>query len=239
MRRSQSARALVRQRAVSPSTGRENDRLRGDAEHRALDELDAWRMRAVPDSSTPLEVEDLVRLLRDCVTSLGLEPAVVAGFTTNTVHYYRRKDIIDPPEGRTAAARWSLRHLWQVAGARLAGHLGLVTLAQARDVIRGADTEVLLAFLAARVVDARARDAVRRPAARPATPERTRGAARPLSGRGGGRVAEPASQPVRMIHLPGDVLCIVPASHAASLSTEGARELGRALTRALLDGRTR
>ena len=54
----------------------------------------------------------------------------------NTVHYYRRKDIVDPPEGRTAAARYGLRHLWQVAGARLAGHLGLVTLAEARRAMR-------------------------------------------------------------------------------------------------------
>jgi hypothetical protein len=38
-----------------------------------------------------------------------------------------------------------------------------------------------------------------------------------------------------MIRLPGDVLCIVPANHAAHRSDDSARDLGRALTRALLD----
>ncbi len=199
-----------------------------------LAELDAWRLRAVPDIATPLEVDDLVRLLRDCVTALGLDPTIVDGFTSNTVHYYRRKDIIDPPDGRTAAARWSVRHLWQIAGARVAGQLGLVTLAQARDVIRGAGTPTLLDFLAARVVDARARDAMRTSSAQDTHPTTAR--ARPLSTRSM-PIIDPASEHATMIRLPGDVLCIVPANHTAHRSGESARELGRALTRALLDGR--
>ena len=89
---------------------------RGDA---IRTELGAWQARAVPDAAAPLEVDDLVRLLRDCVAALSLDPAVASGFTANTVHYYRRRDVIDPPEGRTAAARYGLRHLWQIAGARL------------------------------------------------------------------------------------------------------------------------
>src|SRR5207248_8914110 len=56
----------------------------------------------------------------------------------------------------------ALRHVWQTAGARLAGHLGLVTLAEARDVMRGASEHALIAFVASRIADARARQTVRR-----------------------------------------------------------------------------
>ena len=93
---------------------------RRDAERAALAELDAWRASNVPDVAAPLDADDLVRLLRSLIESLGLDPAVSADFSVNTVHYYRRKDIIDPPVGRTVAARYEIRHLWQVVGARLA-----------------------------------------------------------------------------------------------------------------------
>ena len=135
--------------------------VRSDAETRALHDLERWRSSAIPDATTPLEAEDLVGLLRDCIATLQLDAAVAAGVSVNTVHYYRRKDVIDPPIGKTVSARYEIRHLWQIAGARLAGHLGLVTLAEARDVIRGADETTSMTFLAARVADARARDAIR------------------------------------------------------------------------------
>jgi hypothetical protein len=191
-------------------------------------ELEAWRARAVPDAAAPLDAEDLVRLLRDCVDALGLDPAIAAGLTVNTVHYYRRRDVIDPPEGRTAAARYRLRHLWQVAGARLAGHLGLVTLAEARDAMRGADETALVAFLAARVADARAREAVRTTAAAPnevprALPARAAAAA-------------PTATAAVMIALPGDAWCVVPAEHPARRSPAAAQALAHALAQALAAG---
>lgn len=191
-----------------------------------LAELDAWRASSVPDVSAPLDADDLVRLLRSLVAALALDPAVSADFSVNTVHYYRRKDIIDPPVGRTIAARYEIRHLWQIAGARLAGALSLATLAEARAALRGSPQSELLAFVAARVVDARARDAVRAPraAAEPA-------AARPLPAR--------ASAPATMIPLPGNAWCVVPASHAAHRSNEAADELARALVTALRTHRTR
>ncbi|HEY2065378.1 MAG TPA: hypothetical protein VGG84_05425 [Gemmatimonadaceae bacterium] len=235
-RRTQSPRSLGRRGVAQPNTP-PSDRSRTDAERQVLDELRAWRMRALPDSATPLGVDDLARLFSDWVNALALDPAIVADFTTSTIHYYRRKDVIDPPEGRTAAARWSVRHLWQIAGARLAGHLGLVTLAQARDTIRDADTTTLLGFLAARVVDARARAALRDTVAQHQRAPVDQ--ARPLAGRRAQPSAEDVSRSATMIHLPGDVLCVVPASHTAHHSTEGAHALGRALTRALLDARTR
>jgi hypothetical protein len=190
-----------------------------------LDELDTWRAHAIPDETAPLEAEDLVRLLGDLVAALRLERAIAAGFTVNTVHYYRRKDIIDPPAGRTAAARYALRHVWQVAGARLAGYLGLVTLAEAREAIRDADETALRSFLAARVADARARDAVRTVKA-PAVAKVTSGV-RPLPAS-----AYPASQ-TTIIPLPGDAWCVVPAAHAAHRSSAAAKELVRALATAL------
>jgi hypothetical protein len=187
-------------------------------------ELEAWRARAVPDPAAPLDAEDLVRLLRDCVDALGLDPAIAAGVTVNTVHYYRRRDVIDPPEGRTAAARYGLRHLWQVAGARLAGHLGLVTLAEARDAMRDADETALVAFLGARVADARARDAVRASVVPNETP-------RALPARAA--AAAPTPTAAVMIALPGDAWCVVPAEHPARLSPAAARALAQALAAAL------
>ncbi|HTJ24449.1 MAG TPA: hypothetical protein VL383_18750 [Gemmatimonadaceae bacterium] len=192
--------------------------------HRSLSaELEAWRSRVVPDAAAPLEAEDLVRLLQDLVAALGLDPAIASEFTVNTVHYYRRKDIIDPPEGRTTASRYGLRHLWQVAGARLAGYLGLVTLAEARTAMRGAKDDALLDFVAARVADARARDSVRRSPSVVAE----RSAPRALPGA------------ATMIPLPGDAWAVVPASHAAHHSPEAARALARALAIALKNDRTR
>lgn len=203
---------------------------RRDVQRQVIGELQAWRAYAVPDAAAPLESEDLVRLLQDLVTVLGLDPAIVAEFSVNTVHYYRRKDIIDPPEGRTTASRYGLRHLWQVAGARLAGYLGLVTLAEARAAMRAASDDVLLDFVAARVADARARESVRRPA--PATAERGAASAAPLSPR-----ALPGA--ATMIPLPGDAWAVVPASHAAHRSPEAARALARALASALKNDKTR
>src|SRR3954469_10872782 len=111
---------------------------RADAERDVISELQAWRMHAVPDSA-PLEAEDVARLVRACLDALGIDPEVGTDFSVNTVHYYRRKHILDEPAGRTSAARYGVRHLWQAVGARLAGSLGLVTLAEARKVMRGAD----------------------------------------------------------------------------------------------------
>jgi hypothetical protein len=216
---------------------RDADPARRDAEQRALKELQAWRARTVPDATAPLGAEDLARLLRECIATLRLDEAIAAGFTVNTVHYYRRKDIIDPPDGRTAAARYDIRHVWQVAGARLAGYLGLVTLAEARVQIRAADTATLLSFLAARVVDARAREAMRVPN-EPAPPTESR-AIRPLPG-APARSTSPAgsSEPALLIALPGNAWCVVPATHDAHRSREAAAALTRALATALRDHRT-
>lgn len=190
----------------------------------------------MPDADAPLEADDLARLVRSCLEALGVDDAVGAEFSVNTVHYYRRKDILDAPAGRTSSARYDVRHLWQAVGARLAGYLGLVTLAEAREVLRGADEAALIAFAAARVVDARARAEVRqiassRPERRQAlAPAAVTARARPLPG----VLAAPGqpSTPVA-IPLPGDAWCIVPASHAAHRSTESAHELVTALAAAL------
>jgi len=134
------------------------------AEARVVAQLDAWRATAIPDPSAPLDAEALARLVRSCFDALGIDAAVGADFSVHTVHYYRRKDIIDAPSGRTSAARYDLRHVWQAAGARLAGYLGLVTLAEARRVMRDADERTLVGFVAARVVDAHGRELMRRAA---------------------------------------------------------------------------
>src|SRR5215207_2288549 len=65
-------------------------------------ELDRWRERAVPDPAAPLDADDVARLVRDCFESLGVS-AAGDGFSVNTVHYYRRKDILDEPVGRTSS----------------------------------------------------------------------------------------------------------------------------------------
>jgi hypothetical protein len=215
-----SASTSIRRRALPP---RSSDPRRVAAERAATDELEMWRERAIPIENAPLEADDLVRLLRDCVAALGLDPAIAADFTVATVHYYRRKDIIDPPDGRTTAARYDVRHVWQIAAARLAGYLGLVTLAEARTAMRGMATSELLAFLAARIVDARARVAVR--ATAPAS-------ARPLHA-----PAAPSARRVGIdaliIPLTGDAWCVVPRDHAAHRSPDAARELVSALAAAL------
>src|SRR5690349_17934544 len=165
-------RAGVR-RAEPSAPGRTAARV--DAVREIERELDAWRARAVPDPSTPLEADDIARLVGDCLTTLGLDEAASSSFTINTVHFYRRKEILDAPEGRTSAARYTVRHLWQAVGARLAGQLGLLTLAEAREAMSGRGERVLLTFVAERVLDARARQAARRGAspvvmARPLAP---------------------------------------------------------------------
>src|SRR5207237_7967970 len=149
--------------------------VRADAVREIEHELEAWRARAVPDPSMPLEADDVARLVGDCLTALGLDEATSSSFTINTVHFYRRKEILDAPEGRTSAARYTLRHFWQALGARLAGQLGLLTLAEARQAMSGRSERVLLGFVAERVLDARARQAARRAAvpivvARPLAP---------------------------------------------------------------------
>lgn len=190
-------------------------------------ELERWRVRAVPDPVAPLDADDVARLVRDCYASLGIDPAAGEGFSVNTVHYYRRKDILDEPDGRTSAARYALRHVWQAAGARLAGHLGLVTLAEARDQIRGANEQTLIEFLAARVADARGRLA-----ARPA-PIASAPAARPLVATQ--PYAYPTSQQLMatIVPLGGNALCLIPATHAALHSPAAARDLVEALASAL------
>ena len=215
----------VRRRALPP---RSADPRRVAAERAAIDEIETWRERTVPVANAPLEADDLVRLLRDCVAALGLDPAIAADFTVATVHYYRRKDIIDPPDGRTAAARYDVRHVWQIAAARLAGYLGLVTLAEARTAMRGMATAELLAFLAARIVDARARAAVRAPtASAPAT-------VRPLHAPARGASSMPrAGVDALLIPLSGDAWCVVPRDHAAHRSPDAARALVSALAAAL------
>jgi hypothetical protein len=203
------------------------DPVGSDAAGAALAELERWRRSTIPESSTPLDAEDLVRLVRDCFSALGLAASIVREVTVNTVHYYRRKDIIDPPVGKTVAARYDRRHLWQIAGARLAGHLGLVALAEARDAIRGADESASMAFLAARIADARGRDTVRGING----PDGTREPARPLPGVAG--VSSRATSPATIVTLPGNAWCVIPAKHAAHHSEEAAAALARALVVAL------
>jgi len=211
--------------------------VRADAVREIERELEAWRARAVPDPSTPLEADDVARLVGDCLTTLGLDEAASSSFTINTVHFYRRKEILDAPEGRTSAARYTVRHLWQAVGARLAGQLGLLTLAEARDAMSGRGERVLLAFVAERVLDARARQAARRGVspvvvARPLTPSANlTTTVRPLPAP---TAPNPSGlTPATMIALPGDAWCVVPANHPAHRSEAAARSLGRALADAL------
>lgn len=202
-------------------------------------EIEGWREVAVPDPSIPLEAEDVARLVGECLTVLGLDEAIASSFTINTVHFYRRKEILDAPEGRTSAARYTIRHLWQAIGARLAGQLGLLTLAEAREAMKGRTERVLLGFVAERVLDARARQAVRRAAA-PVV------AARPLAATSdvpnltntrpahvGSATPPAAATQAVLLHLPGDAWCVIPAAHAAHRSAAAARALGRAVTEAL------
>ncbi len=215
------------------ATGVERSPERIEAERLAVEELDAWRARALPDPAAPLDADTLARLVVSCFATLGID---ASDFSVNTVHYYRRKDILDAPAGRTSAARYDLRHVWQAAGARLAGHLGLVTLAEARSMMRGADERALVGFVAARVVDARARVHLRKvssserarplPGAYPAAPEphavRSDVTARRLGG-----------VPAFVIPLSGDAWCVLPGSHPAHHSTASALQLVRELASAL------
>src|SRR4051794_8307700 len=91
---SQSRRApAVGANGANGANGGGSASTRRDAERAVLDELDAWQASNVPDASAPLDADDLVRLLRTLVATLGLDPAVSAEFSVNTLHYYRRKDI--------------------------------------------------------------------------------------------------------------------------------------------------
>ena len=225
-----------------PSTVAASAANRVEAERIVAGDLETWRARALPDPTAPLDADDVARLVRSCLETLGVGEAV-ADFSVNTVHYYRRKDILDAPVGRTSSARYTVRHLWQAVGARLAGHLGLVTLAEARDVVRGARESTLVAFVCARVVDARARQRLREhvnvAASRitvhqgvteplPPLPTAATFSARPLPG---ARV--PTSAVPTVIPLSGDAFCVVPATHAAHASVSAARELVASLARAL------
>jgi hypothetical protein len=223
---------MSRRNAHLASNG-ERSAERVEAERVVVEELDAWRARMLPDPSAPLDADALAKLVASCLHTLGID---VPDFSVNTVHYYRRKDILDAPAGRTSAARYDLRHVWQAAGARLAGHLGLVTLAEARGMMRGADERSLVAFVAARVVDARARVHLRRASA----PVH----ARPLPGV---HAAAPAARavatdapsvqrggvPALIIPLAGDAWCVLPASHPAHHSLASALQLVRELASAL------
>lgn len=197
----------------------------GELRRQAISELEAWRASTVPDDA-PLDADDIARLVRSCYAALGIGADVAADFSVNTVHYYRRKDILDAPAGRTSAARYGVRHLWQAAGARLAGYLGLVTLAEARTVIRGADERTLVEFVAARVVDARARQHMREARTVPAPSVQ----ARPLPGV---QVSSTSSPLPIAISLPGDAWCVLPPTHPAHHSPAAARELVEALAAAL------
>jgi hypothetical protein len=223
---------MSRRNAQLASNG-ERSAERIEAERLVVAELDAWRARMLPDPSAPLDADALARLVLSCFHTLGID---ASDFSVNTVHYYRRKDILDAPAGRTSAARYDLRHVWQAAGARLAGHLGLVTLAEARSTMRGADERALVGFVAARVVDARARVHLRRVSA----PVH----ARPLPG---AHVAAPAPRavtadvasvqrggvPALLIPLAGDAWCVLPVTHPAHQSPSAALQLVRELASAL------
>jgi hypothetical protein len=213
--------------------------VRAEAVREIERELESWRAGAIPDPSMPLEADDVARLVGDCLTALGLDVVTASSFTINTVHFYRRKEILDAPEGRTSAARYTVRHLWQAIGARLAGQLGLLTLAEARDAMSGRSERVLLGFVAERVLDARARQAVRRSVApvvmaRPLVPTPsatglTVARALPVPNAKAGSVGRDAV----VFGLPGDAWCVVPAGHPAHQSIAAARALGRALAEAL------
>ena len=226
-------------------------------------ELEAWRLRAVPDANAPLDADDVARLVRDCFLALGLDDVAGENFSVHTVHYYRRKEILDAPEGRTSAARYTLRHVWQAAGARLAGQLGLLTLAEARTEMRGADESTLRRFVAARVADARGRQAARvaarqaaAPVASPARPLRATSADAAVSLLAATKAVHYGSSPssvnvvlpapsedfhyppidatrAAVISLGGGALCLVPDSHPALRSASAARALVSALADAL------
>ena len=198
-------------------------------------ELENWRVRAVPDPAAPLDAEDVARLVRDCFDSLGIAPGAGESFSVNTVHYYRRKDILDEPDGRTRAARYTMHHVWQAAGARLAGFLGLVTLAEARDRFRDADEPDLRRFVAARVADARGRQASRHAPAPSARPLRASSPtpADSLTTAVSAPTAATAALTATIVPLGGNAMCLFPAAHAALHSPAAARALVKSLAAAL------
>ena len=224
---------MSRRNAQLASNG-ERSAERMEAERLVVAELDAWRARVLPDPSAPLDADALARLVASCFQTLGID---ASDFSVNTVHYYRRKDILDAPAGRTSAARYDLRHVWQAAGARLAGHLGLVTLAEARSMMRGADERALVGFVAARVVDARARVHLRKVYAAPVQARPLPGAyaAAPAPRSAAAEVAsfQRGGVPALVIPLAGDAWCVLPASHPAHHSTASALQLVRELASAL------
>src|SRR5690349_2016241 len=211
-------RAGARRAEPAPPT---RSAARADAVREIEHELEAWRARAIPDPSMPLEADDVARLVGDCLTTLGLDEAASSSFTINTVHFYRRKEILDAPEGRTSAARYTVRHLWQAVGARLAGQLGLLTLAEAREAMSGRGERVLLTFVAERVFDARARQAARRGVqpvvvARPLAPmAATTGLTSARSLAAPPSVDRAGFTQAVVIPLPGDAWCVVPSTHPA------------------------
>lgn len=214
--------------------------LRAEAVREIERELEAWREHAIPDIAAPLDAEAVARLVGDCLTALALEDASAATFTVNTVHFYRRKEILDPPEGRTSAARYTVRHLWQAVGARLAGQLALLTLAEAREAMAGRSERALFAFVAERVLDARAQQAARRSnqalaAARPLATFATDAMPRPLHAPNGQSGAA-GGIPAVIIPLPGDAWCVVPVSHPARRSAAAARALAQVLAESILAG---
>jgi hypothetical protein len=98
--RGRSERPMSRRNAQLASNG-ERSAERIEAERLVVAELDAWRVRMLPDPSAPLDADALARLVASCFTTLGID---ASDFSVNTVHYYRRKDI-STPAGRTSAAR--------------------------------------------------------------------------------------------------------------------------------------
>jgi hypothetical protein len=168
--------------------------------------------------------------VRDLFASLDVDPTAAESFSVNTVHYYRRKDILDEPEGRTSAARYTVRHVWQAAGARLAGFLGLVTLAEARNAFAGAGESALKKFVAARVADARGRQAARATGTRAS--RATSAAARPLR-RSAAAAAGVKPLDATIVPLGGNALCLIPTTHAALRSASAARALVDTLAVAL------
>jgi len=103
----------------------------------------------------------------------------------------------------------------------------LVSLAEARDALRGADEQTLIEFVAARVADARGRDAARRDASMSVAD------ARPL------RAAPPVYKPAptaitaTIVPLGGNAMCIIPAAHDALRNPADARALVDALATAV------
>jgi len=196
-----------------------------------LEELEDWCARAVPDVDAPLDADDVARLVRDCFASVGVDAEVARSFSVNTVHYYRRKDILDEPDGRTSAARYSLRHVWQAAGARLAGFLGLLTLAEARRQMRAADDAGLVEFVAERIADARGRQATRETKALTA-PRPLRATSATVTHRSAMPTA-PTQFPAAVFPLGSDAMCFIPFTHPALSSETAARALVAGLATAL------